>query len=108
MLAMQGSCVRHACGVSYHSRAPRSRPLVRAAAEDQPHEASGRRRAVLAGGALLGGLLLPRVGGGGAASAAGAGSTSSIYDLSAAMEERDVALSKYRGQVVLVVNVASA
>lgn len=63
---------------------------------------------MLAGGALLGGLLLPRVGGGGAASAAGAGSTSSIYDLSAAMEERDVALSKYRGQVVLVVNVASA
>ena len=59
--------------------------------------ATGRRGVLAAGGALL-------LGTGSAADAAG---PESIHALSARMYDGDVAFSKYKGQVVLVLNVAS-
>ncbi|KAI3429653.1 hypothetical protein D9Q98_005738 [Chlorella vulgaris] len=66
-----------------------------------PYASSGRRQVLVAGAAVFaGGLILP------SQQLARAAEPDSIFDLSALMFDEEVQLSKYRGQVLLVMNVA--
>ena len=78
--------------------------LVRAASiPGASQEAAGRRQALLLVGAAALATALPPP----PASAAGA-EEESIYDLSALYDNQSVPFSKYKRQVLLVLNVASA